>query len=82
MTRDAQTGVRQVPRFKTHVPPELQEEWASITEAQVLLAVDRKKVFQLMKAKLITAKKYLGNRTFVNRESISNFLKRSMSAAK
>lgn len=68
-----------MPRFKTHVPPELQCDWASVAEAQVLLAVDRKKVFQLLKGKHIRSAKYLGNRTFVNRASISEFLQRAVS---
>jgi hypothetical protein len=61
--------------FRNHVPDELKGEWASIREAGELLATSRSSVNLLISSGQLETMKYLGNRTFVRRRSISQFLK-------
>lgn len=60
---------------RDRVPEALQAKWASIAETAVELAVSRKTVHELIKAKKLTTQKYFGNRTLISRESIAETLK-------
>jgi hypothetical protein len=59
---------------RDRVPDALKEQWASIRETTIELAVSRQTVHELIASKQLDTRKYFGNRTLVSRDSIKALL--------